>query len=74
MERNTGTHFKIYLADKTRRGLEEGFIRIWQHKGKRITDAKSIPFDRLDEIPDRIRQALNERGIDWPAPQAARHV
>jgi len=66
MERNTGTQFKIYLADKGRLGLEEGWIRMWQHKDKRITDAKSIPFDHLDQIPAKIRDELTARGIRWP--------
>jgi hypothetical protein len=68
MDQNTGIQFKIYLADKTAPGKQEGWVRIWSNAGTRITTAKSVPFDRLEEIPKKIQRALDAHGITWPKP------
>jgi len=70
MKAQTGTHFKIYLMDKSRPGLEEGWIRIWSHKKDRITTAKNISFDRLEQIPEKLRAELDAHGIKWPPPKS----
>lgn len=66
MNQNTGIQSKIYLADQTAPGKQEGWLRIWSNAGERITTAKSVPFDRLDEIPKKINAALKAHGITWP--------
>lgn len=65
MERNTGTIFKIFLADKTKRGKQEGWIKLWKHKGK-IVGHKPEYFDYLKEIPECVERILENHGIDWP--------
>jgi hypothetical protein len=66
MERNTGTHFKIYLMAESRPGLEEGWIRFWQHEGSRVPSAKNVSFDKLEQIPQKIRAELEAHGVKWP--------
>jgi hypothetical protein len=66
MKTGTGTHFKIYLMDKSRPDLEEGWIRIWSHKGERIPAAKNVSFDQFDQIPEKLRAELAAHNIKWP--------
>jgi len=60
-----GTIFKVYLLAKPGRDKQEGFIKLWKHKGV-IQKTKYIPFDYLDELPRKIRKILKEGGIEWP--------
>lgn len=66
MEMNTGTTFKVYLLVKSAERKQEGFLLLWKHKGKLVKPEKPIPFDRLNEIPEGIEQALNRARIKWP--------
>ena len=66
MRKNTGTIFKVYLLDKQPSPpMQEGFLQLWKHKGK-LTGVKNIPFNYLDQIPDKIRKQLKAAKIKWP--------
>ncbi len=65
MEKDTGTIFKVYLLDKSPASKEEGFIQLWKHKGK-LQKGKYLAFDRLSEIPKKMRDDLTTAGIEWP--------
>jgi len=65
MEPNTGI-FKIFLLDQSNPRQQEGFLKLWKHKGVLLEESKPIPFNYLDEIPGKVRKLLKNRGIDWP--------
>jgi hypothetical protein len=65
----TGTIFKVYLLAKPGRGKQEGFIKLWKHKGV-VQKTKYIPFDYFDELPRKIRKILAGSGIEWPPKEA----
>jgi hypothetical protein len=55
MKENTGTIFKVYLLNKTSPSKQEGFVKLWKHKGK-LQKGKLIPFDYTDQIPRKNPQ------------------
>lgn len=60
-----GTIFKVYLLANPASGKQEGFIKLWKHKGA-FQQTKYIPFDYLDELPKKIRKILSGSQIEWP--------
>jgi hypothetical protein len=72
MEQQTqkGTIFKVYLLEKPGRGKQEGFIKLWKHKGA-FQKTKYIPFDYFDELPRKIRKILKDAAILWPPEDSA---
>lgn len=66
MRKQTSTIFTVrLLAQQTVPTKQQGYIRIWKHKGT-IQNVKEIPFDYLDELPRKIRQLIRESGVKWP--------
>jgi hypothetical protein len=64
-KKKTGTIFKIYLLAKSQKDLEEGWIKLWKHKGK-LVRGKMKPFNRLDRVSAGVRQLLKRHKIEWP--------
>lgn len=60
-----GTIFKVYLLANPGRGKQEGFIKLWKHKGA-FQKTRYIPFDYFDELPKKIRKILADSKIEWP--------
>jgi len=66
MKMNTGITFKLYLLARTRSAKQKGFLFLWKQKGKLVREQKSVPFNSLDELPDKIQAALKRAKIEWP--------
>ena len=60
----TSTILRIYLLDKSAPGREEGIIKLCDTRGK-VTQTEEH-FDRLDEVPRKIRKLLAKEDVVWP--------
>jgi hypothetical protein len=67
VRRVTGTIFKVCLLAQTEPGLEQGFVKLWSHEGRRFPAAMNVSFDQLASIPARIQDELRKRSIRWPS-------
>jgi len=64
-KKKTGTIFKVYLLAQSQKGLEEGWIKLWKHKGK-LVKGKMKPFNHLNKVDVGMKKLLKRHKIKWP--------
>ena len=60
----TSTILRVYLLDQSAPGKEEGIVKLCNEEGG-VTQTE-VQFDKLENMPQKIRELLEAGGISWP--------